>query len=214
MTSIVFNAETLIRNAIIQNVKLMAAFHKAKKVSEDALIFYQENLEDAGLSLKEIVKPVAVTKEIHFEIINHTVVLNQKVALNNPHLINHIKDETKIILYGLTLSFDSRALLPSSNFDYALSQFQYILSKTMLLNMGNELFESCKKNYPEKKLMRFAIFQHDFEKNKADDKNLWSPQQIAILIPELNNENFPVTANENGCLDPLFSIVGIMTAHA
>ena len=113
----------------------------------------------------------------------------------------------------MTLSFDAEVLLKASNYDYALSQFQYMLSKTILLNMGKELFDSCKNIYPEKKLTRYAIFQQDSEKNKTEDKNLWSPQQIALLIPELHNENFQVTANEKGCLQPLFSIVGIMTAQ-
>lgn len=203
----------MISDAIAQNVKMMGSLQNTEKVSKESCLFYQENLEEAGQSLQELIKPIAVIKEIPFEIINQNVILNGIVKLNNQNLKRSLQNETKIILYGLTLNFETEVLLKASNYDYALSQFQYMLSKTMLLNMGKELFESCKIIYPEKKMMRYAIFQQDAEKNKVDDKNLWSPQQIAMLIPELKNENFQVTANENGCLQPLFSIVGIMTAQ-
>lgn len=213
MNTFFFNNKKLVADAIAQNVKMMGLLQSSEKVSKDSFLFYQENLEEAGQSLQELIKPIAVIKDIPFEMTNQDVVLNGIVKLNNKNLRLSLQKETKIILYGLTLSFETEVLLKASNYDYALSQFQYMLSKTMLLNMGKELFESCKSIYPERKLMRYAIFQQDSEKNKTQDRNLWSPEQIAKLIPELNNEKFQVTANENGCLQPLFSIVGIMTAH-
>jgi hypothetical protein len=213
MKPFLFNKEKLLSEAIAQNVKMMRSLHKTDKVSEDSFLFYQENLDEASQSLQSLINPVAVIKDIPFEFTNQEVVLNNSVKLNNKSLQKNLNIDSKILLYGMTLSFDTEVLLKASNYDYALSQFQYILSKTMLLNMGKELFDSCKIIYSEKKLTRHAIFQQDSEKNKTEDKNLWSPQQIALLIPELQSQNFQVTANENGCLQPLFSIVGIMTSQ-
>lgn len=207
-----FDKKKTLEEAIDQNFNLFRSLQKKGKVSDESLQFYQESLNEAGQSLIDKINPIAVMKNLPFKRCQQELILNCNIQINNERLVRSLQDEAKIILYGLTLNYDQELLLIESNYDYALNQFQFMLSKSMLLNMGKTFFNSCKELYVDQKLMRYAIFQHDSEKNDLT-KNLWSPQQIAMLIPELNNYHFPIKANEKGCLQPLFSIVGIMTAQ-
>jgi len=197
----------LLKFALEQNINMAVRIESKGENDPTKILNLQENFSEAAASLEKVLNPNTMIVKISHEHTGENLILDNDIVISSRHIQKSILPDTEMNLYGLTLGYDSDELLRLSDFDYALSHFQFLLSRSMLIELGKIFFNNYKSKFLQFDWKRHAIIDAE----NCNDKILWSPLQIKNLVQILNKKNFNLIANDEGCLTPTYSIVGIMS---
>jgi len=202
-----FKTEDLLEEAHRRVLGMREVKGSMKDGKEAAIL---ESLEEAKALVLRYAKPGGYFKKIAVSS-NESILEIENVSLDNAHMAEKLKDSRECLIYMVSLCYDTRDVMAEVKEDYGLYMFHHYLGRTMLFMAGQELHKLIQKK-ESKDWKRVAFLENSVSLGTGEDtcSVLWDASAIGKLFPLFLKNSLGVSITEAGCLNPLYSLMGMM----
>lgn len=178
----------------------------------------EDCLEEAFDCVNALCSPGAVHVELRGTKIDDQIIFQNGLSITNKKLVKNFGRGTRIFAYLVTCGYDSRDAFKALDGDYAIYHFQYMIGRELLFLAGRELHKRLQEQYKGAQFIRYPLSMHkdliDPQTSHPTVQNAWDPLQVRKLVDFFDGETLAVQVKEEGCLEPLHSLAGIVASHA